>query len=276
MINISNIDIPESVVPLMNDQVLSSITRDVAASGKDKWIKLASEDSSSFREDYVRGIQEVEPRGATGHVISLVGEIPHQLEDGSPRMDMRDTLLGPNVPVAPVGERGKHLSKEKQFYRAIPLRHTTPGSQKTIGQAMGSPYSGHQAVSDAKKLGNAVYRAAKKLEGTKTDPYGGKTQWGGRLDTSRLRGGLKKGISGIPLLKPHHKSDIYKGMVRTQKTYEKATQSMYVTFRTISTGVRDESWWRKSIPARHYADRVGEFVSRILPRAIEAYIEGQA
>ena len=133
---------------------------------------------------------------------------------------------------------------------------------------MGSAYDGHEAIADAKKLGRAVYRAAKELSATTTDPYG-KITGGGRLSTSDVYKG------GVPLLKGHHKSSIYEGMVREEKTYERATQSKYLTFRTISTSVRDRSWWRKPIMARHYMTKVATFVDRILPQAFEAFIEAQ-
>ena len=266
--------IPDNAIPNMDDRVIEGILRDVGASARNKWLKFAERDSSSFRTDYMQGISPVTSRGKRTQVVSLVGEVAHLLEDGAPRVDMRDTLLGPNVPVVPRGERGKHLSKNKQFYRAIPFRHTLPGTSGAVGQAMGSAYTGHDAVSDAKKLGNAVYRAAKKLAPTTTDPYSKQTKWGGWLKTHRLRSGISSG-KGVPLLKPHHKSSIFEGMVRQEKTYEKATQSQYTTFRTISTAVRDGSWIRKPIAARKYAEKVSRFVADVLPRAIAAYVEGQ-
>lgn len=277
MIQIQNLEsaIPASVIPSMGPEVLQSILGNVAESARNHWIKHAGNDTSVFRNDYISGIQPVVPRGEKSQVISLVGEVPHMLEDGQESLDMRTTLLGPNVPVAPMGERGKHRNKDGGYFRAIPFRHTIPDSGKTVGQAMGSAYSGHDAVSDAKKLGSEVYKNAKELLPTKTDPYG-KTTWGGRLKTSQISAGLNEGIKGIPLLRPHHKSSIYEGMVREEKTYEKATQSQYVTFRTISTSVQDGSWIRKPIEARHYADKVNDFVAKILPKAIAAYVGGNA
>jgi hypothetical protein len=276
MIKIQSISIPESAIPTLNPAVLRSVVADVAASARNHWIKLAEKDSSVFRFDYIQGIQPVVNEKGTEHSISLVGAVPHILEDGSPRLDLRDILLGPNVPVAPMGKKGKRVSLNGHFYRAIPFRHVGPNAKgKTIGQAMGSAYGGNAAVLDAKKLGRAVYKAAKQLTATTTTPYGGKTSWGGRLSTLGIIKGLKPGIKGIPLMRAHHKSSIYEGMVRQEKTYEKATQSHYTTFRTISTGVRDESWWRKEIRARHYAITVERFISKLLPKAIDALIEAQ-
>jgi hypothetical protein len=276
MIVVRNLEnaIPESAVPSLGDDALNGILSDVTASARNHWIRLAEQDDSVYRADYINGIQPAVAESATRHVVALVGDVPHLLEDGAPRLDMRTTLLGSNVPTVPMGERGKHQNKKGGYFRAIPFRHTGVSSGKTVGQSMGSAYSGHQAIADSKKLGRAIYRAAKSLEATKSDPYG-KTKWGGRLDTSKIRGGLKQGVGSVPLLKSHHKSDIYQGMVRQEKTYEKATQSQYVTFRTISTSVQDGSWWRKPIQARRYANKVGVFVSKVLPDAISAFVEAQ-
>lgn len=265
MINITGMaeSIPASAIPKLDSGTVNSILGNVAASARNRWLRLGGADESSFSGDYVRGILPTKVKSETEHVITLVGEVPHLLEDGAPRLDMRTTLLGPNVPVVPIGERGKHRNKKGGYFRAIPIRHKTPTAKSP--QTMGAAYSGHKAVSDSKALGRSVYRAAKALEGSKTDPYG-KTKWGGRLKT--------KGM-GVPLLRKHHKSNIYEGMVRQEKTYEKATQSQYVTFRTISTSVQDGSWWRKAITPRRYAVDVSNFAAELLPRAFGAYLEGQ-
>jgi hypothetical protein len=228
-------------------------------------------DKSSFRFDYVSGIREVlmQPGLAT---ISLVGEVPHLLENGIPKTDLRDILLGDSVPVVLRGQRGKQRSKSGGFYRAIPFRHLTPGAGASrVGTPMGGAYSGEMALADAKKLGNRVYRAAKKLEATRSKP--GKTVYGGRLKT-KLPGKKGPGIS-VPKLKPHHKTDIFSGMIREEKTYESATQSQYITFRTISTEV-EEGWIRKPIEARHYVKKVSDFVTGLAPMAFKAFMESRS
>jgi hypothetical protein len=256
--------IPPEVFAALDHKAIRGVVRDIAAGARAYWIQLASKDKSSFRRDYINGIQEVKFKKNLA-IISLVGEVPHMLEDGAPQVDMRKFLLGPNVPVVPLGERGKHVNAQGGYYRAIPFRHATPTASGVTGQPMGSAYAGHDAVKDAKKLGRAVYSAAKKLSATTSSPYG-KTTWGGRLDTSKMN---------IPLLRPHHKTDIYQGMVRQEKTYAAATQGQYTTFRTISTtGGDPDSWIRKPIEARHYADKVAAYVQRIAPMALTAFLEG--
>jgi hypothetical protein len=265
--------IPPELVAGLSKGAINTVLGDIAAGARAEWVRLGSEINSSFRNDYIRGIQPVQMMEGVA-VVALVGAVPHMLEDGAPKTDLRDTLLGPNVPIVPVGERGKHQSKPKgkneeggpYFYRAIPLRHSTPGTTKQIGQPMGSPYAGHDAVVNSKKLGKTVYAAAKKLAPTTGMPYGG-TSWGEKLNTSDF---------GIPLLKPHHKSDIYSGMYRMQKTYEAATQNYYMTFRTISTRPHHrDSWIRKPFPARHLAKQVAAYVQKIAPAAFQAYYQEQ-
>lgn len=278
MIIVEDIDvlIPPEVFARINPDAIRQVVQDVAAGARLKWINLAKQDKSSFKQAYIDGIQEVKYKKDVA-VISLVGEIPHMLEDGAPSVDMRKFLLGPNVPVAPIGERGKHQNAKGGYYRAIPFRHSTPGTGAVVGQAMGSAYAGNDAVRSARNLGNLIYKAALKLNATTSNPYG-KTTWGGRLNTEKLRTYgtvLGPGQAMIPLLKPHHKTDIYQGMVRQEKVYGKATPGQYTTFRTISTtGGDPDSWIRKPIEARHYADKVDQYIQKTAPMALMAFLEG--
>lgn len=262
--------VPPELLTLASQGTVDSILEGVAQAARGFWVKLASNDNllgSHWRYDYLNGIQEVQI--SPGRVvISLVGETPHMLENGFPRTDMRDILLNDNTtPVVPMGERGIHRSADGNLFRSIPFRHTTPGGQgtpgKTVGQVMGSPY--HNVVEDSRKLGWDVYKAAKQLVGTQSTPGRGSVYGG------RLKAGTGGATSMANLATGRaHKTDIYSGMIREEKTYEKATQSQYKTFRTISTGVQDGSWIRQRIPARHYAEDVSAFAGRLIPKAFAA------
>ena len=113
MIKIEDIGelIPERLIAGLSDAAINGILGNVAAASRDYWVNLASEDNSSFRHDYINGIQPVNLNKGIA-IISLVGAIPHLLENGSDALDMRTTLLGPNVPVVPRGDRGAHLNKD--------------------------------------------------------------------------------------------------------------------------------------------------------------------
>ena len=268
MIQVQEIDalIPQEMTAGLRPEAITVVLANIAVAARNHWIRLASDDPSSFRDDYIDGIQDVSVRPGTA-VIALVGEVPNMLEDGRTNEDMRDFLLGPEVPVTPVGERGKHRNAEGGYYRAIPIRHMTPGARQA---AMGSAYTSVMAEADAKKLGQEVYKAAKALASLMTAP-GGEKAYGGEPNQPRR---LPAGVGGAMPLK-HHKTDIYAGMIREEKVYGPGTkgrpQAQYFTFRTISTSVK-EGWFR-TIPARHFAQKVADFASREAPKAFRAYLE---
>lgn len=279
MIQIENLEtiVPAKVLAQLAQPEVDAILSGIAAGARDKWVQLGQADNgvgSHLKYDYVDAIQEVEKKPGLA-VVALVGETAHLLENGAGQTDLRSTLLGPNVPVAPRGSRGKHLAKKGGYYRSIPFRHMTPGTKsnprtKASGLAMGAAYAASLGQAEAKQLGKAVYKAAKSLQATLTNPYNQKTSWGERLP---------EGVGGAyPLTNSvgyTHKTDIYAGMVRQEKTYKSATQSSYTTFRTISENVTDGSWIRRPIPARHYAKQVSEYVEKIAAKAFEAYLKGR-
>lgn len=270
---------------LLTKDVVATILDNVVQSARNHWIKIAKEDTSHLKLDYLRGIQPIDVKGRKGTwTISLVGELPHLLEDGDSELDMRTTLLGPEVPTVPLGKRGKHKNLMGGFYRAIPFRHTGPNSESVVGQSMGSAYKGKLGVEAAAKLGKDLFKRVKQLKKSTTEnisahkdivnPLTGKVtnRWEYK-ETKRTWGDrLEAGFGGVPKLKAHHVTDIYAGMVRLEKTYGKATQSQYMTFRTISTS-KTIGWIRKPIEARHYAEKVRHFVDDLIPKAIDAFMK---
>ncbi len=80
-------------------------------------------------------------------------------------------------------------------------------------------------------------------------------------------------IQGVKRTRDAHSTDIYAGMVRKQKTYAKATQSSYVTFRTISEAMPDK-WLSRGIEARGLADQVSARVGELATQIVEKYAEG--
>lgn len=251
--------LPPGVLESLSEEAVQQMLADIAEAARDKWVQLAQAELTTSRRDYVAGVQAVELSPGMA-VIALVGELPNIIEQGMDATDMHDTLLGPNVPVAPVGSRGKHPKAGGGYYRAIPFRHGTPTSGGASGAPMGRVYRGHSAVEDAMKLGKQIHAQAKKLAATTSLPGKG-TKWGGKLPA-----GL------APKLKEHHKTDIYAGMVRNEKTYTKTTQSSYSTFRTISTG--SPGWMRPATEGRNLAEQVSAFIAQLAPQTLEAYLNG--
>jgi hypothetical protein len=253
--------LPPGLIDAMSQAAVDEVLANIMEAARAEWIRIAGAELFGTRRDYINGIQPVQFKPGQG-IISLVGELPNIVEHGMERTDMHDTLLGRSVPTVPPGQRGKHRKQDRSgYYRAIPFRHATPGSGGASGQPMGRAYSEHEAVEDSRKLGKEVYAAAKKLSATKSEPYGG-VGYGGRLPAGMA-----------PKLKEHHAVDIYAGMVRAEKKYKKATQSQYVTFRTISTD--SPGWIRPStLPGKQYSQRVVAFINKIAVGAFQAYVEG--
>ena len=108
-----------------------------------------------------------------------------------------------------------------------------------------------------------VVKVADVLKATGTAPGGKKTIWGDSLDTSSM---------GLDKLKPHHVTDIFAGMYRNGKVYQKGAQGEFVTFRTISERTSTDpsakgnrhpsSWIHPGIQARHFFDQAGALLER--------------
>lgn len=222
-----------------------------------QWIALAQETFHSTVRDYVRGIQPVEWTGQTTAQVALVGSWPNALEQGRGPWDLRTTLLIPGK------VRAVKRSKEGYLYLSVPFRHM--GAKAADKRAMGRAYAATLGEQTARDLGRELGRRAKALSATLTsfapDNQHAPTVWGGRLNTSDM---------GIPLLRPHHTTDIYDGMVRQEKTYEKATQSQYTTWRMITNNPASNrnNWMHPGIKAAGLATQVRQWLANEIPRVM--------
>jgi hypothetical protein len=275
-VHLENMGAVQQLLAAMGDDFARQLITSLAWAARDSWIQLAGQKLHATRTDYINGIQQPEISGGVA-VVALVGTLPNLVENGMPAFDMHATLLGPNVPEVPRGERGKHRSKAGHLYRSIPFRHANPlATTYQAGMPMGASYAQHPMVQNARALGKRVYAKAKQLTATTSQPHGG-TQWG-----SRLRAGMAPKlratqdsviIQGVKRTRDAHSTDIYAGMVRKQKTYAKATQSSYVTFRTISEAMPDK-WLSRGIEARVLSDQVSARVGELATQIVEKYAEG--
>jgi hypothetical protein len=188
--------IPEDFLEALGDDVVAAVVARIANSAFVYWQSLAQRELFSSRNDYVESIQ-IPDHSPGQSVISLVGQPANIIENGAGRVDLRDWLLGPNVPVAEPGQKGKHqgIGADGRMveYRAVPFRHSVPSAVGLTGQPMGSPYKA--VVEDSMQLGQDVYKKAQRLKGSEvvSGPLGSgegrRTVWGGRL---------KSGIASRP------------------------------------------------------------------------------
>lgn len=253
--------IPESLIAVLGADFFGSVLDDVAAAARAHWIQLAQGELGATKRDYIQGIQEIEAEGET-RSISLVGWLPNAVEQGIDPYDMRETLLGPG--------KGK-TAKDGSKYRAIPFRHSTPGTSGQAGGVMGMRYGPQGAQSRAFGAGGQMDGGSAVTMGMKVYNKAKRLKPGQRLpDEIRLKGdGLP---ATVPLLAPWHKTSIYSGMRKVSKVYEKTTQNTYQTFRMISTK-NHVGWIHPGINARHLAQRVESHIQELVPQAIEAALK---
>lgn len=228
-----------AMAPTPND--MDRLLRGVGSVVQQRWVSIAQQALHTTARDYVAGIQPVEVKGRVARVV-LVGMMPNLVEHGMSAFDLRTTLLGP-------GAKNAKTAKDGSRYNTVPFGHGTPGSGgHNVGRPMPAP----------------IHAVAKKLAPTVSRPEGG-TQWGGRLHPGMSMSSAARSILTTKE-KPWHWGSTYMGMVRQQKTYAKATQNKYSTFRRISSKVSrgKEHWLHPGIRARNLAPRVQREISTIV------------
>lgn len=259
------LDISQFVPPGAADrlpEILRAVIPDLADATRNELVRLAGERLTTSAEDYVQGLGPAQyhmPTGKTpdefvGATIVLTGWLANAAEHGWAGGDMKPWLLS---------GRAVHEGKRGGRWVVVPFRHGTPGTSGRNFQAMGSQYvrgfkagpqgfipTGSLTQAQAQKLGKQIHRAAKQLAATTSHATTG-TVWGGRLPA-----GL------APKLEPHHKTDPFAGMVRQEKTYRKATQNQYTTFRAVSLRSDPRAWVHPGIQGHNLFGAVEPFVGR--------------
>jgi hypothetical protein len=279
--------VPKAMLEAIGEErVIGYLVENIAEAARDKWVTLAQQTFKSTRRDYVNAIQPVQMRSPEVAVVTLVGVLPNLLENGMATRDLRDTLLGPNVPVVPRGQRGKHPVWEEatgpsgaqqesgDYYRAIPFRFKAPGS-RGFGQSFAKPLEAMMGPKLANRIGRAIYEMAKELAPTRS-------VYAEHPGPAPARAEMVYGEPKEPQrpfslqLPPGPLQQIYGGMIREEKDYEKAVgekaQSQFVTFRTIST--RGKPWVHPGLTARKLAPQVMAHTTRIAEQTFAAYAKG--
>lgn len=274
--------IPQALTIVLSPEVLEMILDTIAAAARAEWVRLAQSELHSSREEYVRAIQEVEAEPRV-RVIALTPGFADMVENGTPAFDLRETLLGPNSHL-------RRLAKHGGYYGHVPFRHGTPTSKGAAGTPMGAAYGpvrpgSHRAggllgQGAAAELGKRIYDVAKRLKPT-TDTMG-RSQRGGRLPVgivAQVTGGAVDLLRGPnpqhpdPRMRRGHRTDIYAGMIKERHFYKRASQSQYMTFRTISTRVQ-HGWIHPGITPHEFAPRVQQFIARVAPATIRSVLDG--
>jgi len=184
---------------------------------------------------------QVVSQGSVIQRIYSATQIARDLEYGKGPWDMKPMLL--NGPKARVSKKGTR-------YNIIPFRHGTSAN--------------YSPNSNAPPMPKGIYQQARELKASVRK--GNAMKWGGRLPATGMPG--KNPTTGY-----QHKHDIHEGMVRIEKTYEKATQSKYMTFRIVSEKSDTQSWWHPGYQAHHIAKGVSDYCRPAVEGMIKAAAE---
>lgn len=221
--------ISNAIVIRASDEVYNQIRRE------------ASRKLKSTRQEYLRNINSPVIKGSKGS-ITLTGMLPNMIEQGSSAFDMKKGFAK---------SRKIKRTKSGGWYLTIPFRHASAGA---VGE--------NSAFSSV--MPKAVYNLARKLKPNKT-AFGGRSSGGGTFGKAEL----KRTGHGIIRTRPEinsnggglsakqksaykHKSSIYSGMRRNQKTYQTSTSGSYVTFRRVGSGSASNSWIHKGMKANNF------------------------
>jgi hypothetical protein len=272
MIHVEEIHIPTglSIIP----ELVLRMLPEIAEAVKTEIVAEATRTLNSSQQDYVSSLQlmqfavsptDLKRAPKTFASIILTGQMPNMIEHGWAGGDMKPALLsGPNAKVGKTGIR----------YNTVHFRHGTPG---TTGGRVGTPMGGLErkrgmSRTQAEMLGKKVHRAAEKLTATKSHADHG-TKWGERLSHHAAA------HLGAPTHQNRHtgykhKSSIYGGMVRQEKTYRAAAQNKYSTFRRVSDNSDPGSWFHGGITAHHFFDKAARKIPAITNLMFQGMMKG--
>lgn len=241
-------------------------------------VRLAKRELHTSQAEYERAIQPVAMASAGGKsvgIVALVGTFPNMVENGQDAWDLRETLLKPG---------GKVKRSARGFlYRVIPFRHMGPTASGKHGSPVGQAYTsegardtsrafrGRLTLAESRTMGRAVWKRAQALQEARAASPGKPAQPAEPLDVSDIAGAGER-------LRGRHAAPIYAGMIRQQKTYERATQSAMMTFRVISNDPRThrsdgdgvKNWTHPGLEARHLFAKADAYIGKIA----EAVLQG--
>lgn len=196
------------------------------------------------RGAYLDGLQVTEVKRLRGRV-ELVGALANMVEQGATAFDIKEGMAASSK---------RKIKKGGGWYMTIPFRIGTPNAIGNKGFAGNMPSNLYGVVRRNKAKETA-------MGGTTVSGKG--VNYGQLQSTNNTqlnkREAIKKedglGLSAAQRKEYVSKAPLMLGLMRSQKTYEKATQGQYNTFRRISDKSPANSWIHRGIKARRFFDR---------------------
>jgi hypothetical protein len=196
------------------------------------WRAEASKNLKSTRRNYLTGIR-VMSSGRFQNSVVLMGKFNNMLEMGFSSFDMKKGFEK--------SSKAK-ISANGNWYLTIPFRWATPGA---IGE--NSAFSG--------VMPQDIYNIVSKYKPTTTS-YGKKVSSGMGLKDIPAQHAEAKSRAAVGGFGEYvHKSSIYEGITKSEKTYENATQSGYTSFRRVSKNSDKLAFIHKGVQAYDFASK---------------------
>lgn len=224
-VDLDSLGINDQLSPKVVGAIEASLQTSLAII-KDRWQTEAQRKLKSSRPLYLQGLSfdsVIYPYDSPfSGAVMLKGTLPNMLEKGFSAFDLKIGF-----------GKSRRITKTKSggWYLTIPYRHSTPGSFM-YGQSMSKD----------------VYGVVKKLNPYKSGLGNTTLSWPGAGDTS---------WTGY-----QHKTNKYNGMVRIVKSYQKTTQSQYMTFRKVSNNSDPMSWWHPGYNGVKIAESLMPFAKK--------------
>lgn len=229
-------DIPNGIAEEMVDNIIKRLTYRFY----EVWSTTAGKELHSSKRQYITSLQILDEGKMKGAIV-LHNVFPNMIESGASAFDMK---LGFSK-----SSKVKH-TKAGGWYLTIPFRFAGPGA---LGES--EIFSGI--------LPKEVHTEVKKLASTKSE-YKSSIKLGEALNRMKIPDKYKDPLSRAAFSdletkktfdEYKHKSSIYEGVSQSSKTYQNATQSMFNSFRRVSSNSDPNSWINKGIRARNLAEK---------------------
>ena len=219
----------------------------IVISGYNEMIRLASERLNETRQFYIKALRGPEEIAPNTYRISLTnsgskgGLPPTWIEGGFARFDMKPGMLaGPKARVAKDGTR----------YNIIPFTHSPTAAPRTLAQSI--QQQGLKAILAANKLNRTVRNAqGHPIQGT--------------------AGTVRSTAAGKPWLIGQKLKNL-QGLIKVQKTYGKATQSQYLTFRIVSSKSPANSWIHPGYEGAHIFPDTAKYMEHQIQEAMSSIL----
>lgn len=214
----------------------------VAEHGANEW-KAAVHKAPLWSVEKAAYIDSIQWRmtGQTSAEIWADYKLSGEIESGRPARDLKKYLQT---------SRKVRTTKKGQRYLIIPFRHNTPGNS-----AHAAPMPDHVYDLARQLSKSSVNGMGKRLSGSGHLVPQASYKWGGRLPPGLM-----------PKAKPHHKTDLYAGMVKFDSSANGKKSSVYLTFRVMSEN--SSGWIVPAKPGLNLAQKVSQNLQPLLEAAV--------